>query len=101
MPFRPSVSVVIATYNQAEYLRQAIESVLLQTYDDWELVIVNDGSTDHTDEVVKTYIRHPKVRYYKKPNEGQASAKKMGRREARGEYVAYLDSAAYRARSTV
>jgi len=78
MPSRPTVSVVIATYNQAEYLSQAIESVLGQTYENWELIIINDGSTDHTEQVVKPYIGHQKVRYYTKPNGGQASAKNIG-----------------------
>lgn len=95
MSSTPTVSVVIATYNQAEYLSQAIKSVLRQTYEHWELIIVNDGSTDHTEQVVKPYLRHQKVRYYKKPNGGQASAKNMGIREARGEYVAFLDSDDY------
>jgi glycosyltransferase involved in cell wall biosynthesis len=88
----PKVSVVIATYNHAAYLPMAVESVLGQTFLDYEIIVVNDGSTDNTDAVMQPYLSHEKVRYHTKPNGGQASAKNYGIREARGEYIAFLDA---------
>ena len=70
----PTVSVVIATYNCAEYLPAAIDSALKQTYTDLEVIIVNDGSIDDTDSVVSPYLQRDNVRYHKKPNGGQARA---------------------------
>lgn len=80
--FPPAVSVVISTYNYGRYLPLAVESVLAQSYRDFELVIVDDGSTDDTAEVVRRYLDHPQVRYFRKPNGGQASAKNRGIRES-------------------
>src|SRR5206468_1372234 len=91
-PEHPRVSVVIASYNHAAYLRIAGESVLGQTYRDYEIIVVNDGSTDDTDTVMQPYISHEKVRYYRKKNGGQASAKNYGIRAARGEHIAFLDA---------
>jgi glycosyltransferase involved in cell wall biosynthesis len=88
----PTVSVVIATYNYGAFLPKALDSVLTQTFADYEIIVVNDGSTDNTDEVVKPYLEHPKVRYYKKANGGQATAKNLGISKAKGEYVAFLDA---------
>lgn len=88
----PTVSVVIATYNCAQYLSQAVESVLAQTYDDYELIVVNDGSRDSTDSVMLPYLDRENVRYYKKQNGGQASAKNYGIRQAAGRYIAFLDA---------
>ena len=87
----PRVSVVITTYNRASLLPRAVYSVLAQTYEDYELVIVDDCSTDDTPEVVRTFadsriraIRHA-------DNMGQSAAVNTGIRLARGEYIAFLD----------
>jgi glycosyltransferase involved in cell wall biosynthesis len=87
---RPTVSVVIPTYNAAELLPEAVESVLEQTYEDFEIIVVDDGSTDETPDVMGTYTED--VRYIRKENGGSASARNRGIREARGEYVAFLDA---------
>ena len=87
----PLVSVVIPTYNRAHLIGRTIESVLGQSYDNVELVIVDDGSKDNTrDVIVGKY--DARVRYFQKPNGGPASARNFGFREARGDYVALLDS---------
>ena len=86
----PDVSVIIPTYNRANLLSAAIESVLAQTYSDYELLIVDDGSTDNTRDVVLSYT-DPRIRYLHKNNGGLASARNFGLREAQGRYVAFLD----------
>ncbi|MFB3903307.1 MAG: glycosyltransferase family 2 protein [Acidobacteriota bacterium] len=86
----PSVSVVIPAFNQAGYLADAIQSVLAQTYSDYEIIVVDDGSTDETRAVVES--QGPGIRYVWQENQGLAGARNTGIREARGRYVALLDS---------
>lgn len=88
----PNVSVIIPTYNRAHLLGRAIRSVLNQTYQDFELIIVDDGSSDNTDEVVKSF-NDVRVRYIKhKKNRGGAAARNTGIKAARGKYIAFQDS---------
>jgi len=88
----PNVSVIITTYNRAEYVTKAIESVLSQTYQDWELVIVDDGSVDETPKVVSRYLTDDgKVRYLRQTNQGLSAARNRGITETHGKYVAFLD----------
>jgi len=84
------VSVVIPTYDRSDLLRQAVESVLDQTYRPVEILVVDDGSTDDTPEVVAAY--GPPVRYIRQENAGVSAARNRGMRHARGEFVALLDS---------
>jgi len=91
----PTVSVVIATYNCAQYLPQTIGSVLAQTYLDYEVIVVNDGSTDDTDEVVATFVNDHGVRYDTIPHSGVARAKNCAVSKAQGEYLAFLDADDY------
>jgi glycosyltransferase involved in cell wall biosynthesis len=86
------VSVVIATYNMGQYLPQAVESVLAQTYKNLEVQIVDDGSTDNTPEVVTRWRAHPRVRVHRQENAGQARAKNQGVALARGGLIAFLDA---------
>jgi glycosyltransferase involved in cell wall biosynthesis len=88
------VSVVIPTYNRAHMVGSAIESVLNQTHQDLEIIVVDDGSTDHTEEVVRQIERQAAIpiRYLKKENGGCASARNHGLRHATGACVAFLDS---------
>ena len=88
----PDVSVVIPTYNRAGLLPRAMDSALAQTYDDLELVVVDDGSTDDTEAVVRGYD-DPRVRYVAhETNRGANVARNTGIEAAEGEYVAFLDS---------
>ncbi len=83
------VSVVIPCYNHAQFLAHAIESVLAQSYSNFELIVVDDGSTDDTAEVVK---RYPPVRYVYQENAGLSAARNTGLRQSRGEFIAFLDA---------
>ena len=85
------VSVIIPAFNQSHYLGAAIESVLAQTYRNFEIIIVDDGSTDDTRQVAQGFER-PNVRYVYQANAGLSAARNTGVRNARGEYLAYLDS---------
>jgi glycosyltransferase involved in cell wall biosynthesis len=83
------VSVVIPAYNGDRYLAEAIDSVLAQTYQDYEVIVVDDGSTDHTAQVVKQYGKA--VRYLRQTNQGVAASRNLGLAAALGEYIAFLD----------
>lgn len=86
------VSVVVPAYNQAQYLRLALESALAQTYRDIEIIVVDDGSTDDTAAVCHA-ITDPRLRYHYQPNDGSfgLGARNRGMMEARGEWIALLD----------
>lgn len=90
----PKVSIIIPTYNRAKLLSEAIESALSQTYQDFEIIVIDDGSMDNTNEMIELYIKkHPqKVNYFYQVNKGLSSARNSGIRKARGEYIAFLDS---------
>lgn len=83
------VSVVIVCYNQARYLRDAIESVLTQSYQGMEILLVDDGSTDQTSEIAHEY---PQVRYIRQENRGLAAARNTGMRESGGRHLVFLDA---------
>ncbi|KOR35686.1 glycosyl transferase [Planktothricoides sp. SR001] len=85
----PQVSVIIPAYNGSRDIQQAIESVFTQTYQNWELIIVDDGSTDNTRQVVQQYGH--KLRYFYQENQGVAAARNRGILEAKGELIAFLD----------
>jgi len=86
----PLLSVVIPAYNQAAFLRETLESVLQQAGEEVEVIVVNDGSTDATLDVIAGFAG--RVRCVTQPNAGLAAARNRGHREARGEFVAWLDS---------
>ena len=84
------MSVIIPTYNRADLVKQAVDSVLRQTVSDYEIIVVDDGSTDHTRQVLESVT--PPVRYLFQKNRGFAAARNRGIAESRGEYLAFLDS---------
>lgn len=85
------VSVVTTCYNSERFLREAIESILSQTYRDFEYIIWNDGSTDSTEEIIKSYT-DPRIRYFKGDNQGVGIAAKNACSFAKGKYIARLDA---------
>jgi len=88
----PKVSVIIPTYNRAHLIGKAIKSVLNQTYKDFEVIVVDDGSTDNTEEIVKSFTDF-KIHYIcHKHNRGASAARNTGIKASRGEYIAFLDS---------
>jgi glycosyltransferase involved in cell wall biosynthesis len=87
----PKVSVVIPTYNRAEKVGSTIESVLAQTVTDLEVIVVDDGSSDGTGEILEKAFGD-RIRYYAQANEGVSMARNKGIAEARGEWIAFLDS---------
>jgi glycosyltransferase involved in cell wall biosynthesis len=86
-----SVSVIIPLYNKAPYIQRALESVVTQTYANFEVVVVDDGSTDGGDEIVAR-CSDPRVKLIRQKNAGPGAARNRGLREARGEFVAFLDA---------
>jgi glycosyltransferase involved in cell wall biosynthesis len=86
----PTVSVIIPTHNRAESVKRAVESVFAQTFTDFEIVVVDDGSTDDTRDTLTGYPS--RLRYVWQQNQGPAAARNHGMRLARGEYVGFLDS---------
>jgi len=85
------VSIIIPVYNAAKTIAETIDSVRQQTIDDWELIVVNDGSTDNTLEIVAA-INEPRLKIISFPNGGVAQARNLGVAEARGSYIAFLDA---------
>ncbi|MDD5454425.1 MAG: glycosyltransferase [Candidatus Ratteibacteria bacterium] len=91
MAKEPLISVIIPAYNRAKFLEEAVKSVLAQTYKNWELIIVDDGSTDDTSEVVKKFLDE-RIIYLHQDNKGASAARNKGILKAKGEYIAFLDS---------
>ena len=90
----PKVSILIATFNCAKYIAEAIDSVLDQTYTNYEIIIVDDGSTDETKSVIKIYlnIKSDKIKYYYQENQGLACARNNAIKYSKGKYLAFLDA---------
>ncbi len=87
----PVVSIVMCAYNAANYIDETIDSVFAQTFSDFELIIVNDGSTDHTAKIVKSYA-DPRIVLVEQENGGPSAARNMAIQYASGKYLAILDS---------
>ena len=89
-----NVSIILPTYNRAHSIRKSMESILRQTYPHWELLVIDDGSTDHTEEIVaEIAASDARVHYYRQPrNQGVAAARNEGIRQARYAYIAFQDS---------
>ena len=89
---RPLVSIIIPTFNHASSLPKSVESCLAQTYDRLELIIVDDGSTDNTEDVVRPYLSDVRIRYVRKDHAERSAARNLGLDEAKGEFIQFLDA---------
>ena len=93
MMMKPALSIVMPMYNVANFIGKAIESVKQQTYDNWELIIVNDGSTDGSRDQAKAAIGgNPKIKIVDKPNGGLSDARNFGLSLSSGKYIHFFDS---------
>src|ERR1700748_2633570 len=90
----PKVDVIIPAYNAARYLPTAIESVIAQSFEDWQIQLVDDGSTDTSSEVVAPFIERfcSKLNYIRQPNQGLPAARNAAIRNSSAEFLALLDA---------
>lgn len=88
----PIVSIITPTFNRAEFIEEAIQSVLDQTEGEFELLVVDDGSTDATKELLAPYLKDSRVKYFYQENQGQSVARNRGLAESRGEFFCFIDS---------
>ena len=92
----PKISVFITSYNYGEYIEQAIQSVLAQTYQDFEVIIIDNASTDNSIEIIEKYTKiSPKIHLYQHPdgkNHGLIASIKLGIEKAKGDYIAFVEA---------
>ena len=89
----PLISVIMPVYNVEQYLRRSIESVLNQTFKDFELICINDGSTDNSLEILNEYAtKDPRIQIINQENAGLSCARNSGLEIVQGEYIAFIDS---------
>ncbi|MGI6382027.1 MAG: glycosyltransferase family 2 protein [Tissierellaceae bacterium] len=89
----PKVSVIMPIYNKESRIKSSIESVLNQTYSEFELILINDGSTDASGEIaIEYYNKDPRIRYYSQSNQGVSRTRNYGIDIAKGEYISFIDS---------
>jgi glycosyltransferase involved in cell wall biosynthesis len=90
---QPLVSVIVASYNYARFIGQMLENLRAQTYHNWECVIVDDGSTDDTEAVVKSYAKlDPRIKFIRQSNQRQGAARNTGIENSTGTYIQFLDA---------
>ncbi len=88
----PKISIIIPTYNCAAYIPEAVDSVLKQSYQDFEIIIVDDGSTDNTSQVLERYGSKASIKYIYQENKGPGAARNAGMKLSEGEYICFLDA---------
>src|SRR5690606_10638879 len=98
-PTQTLVSIIIPTYNRAHLISETLDSVLAQTYTNWECIVVDDGSSDNTDELLRTYCdKDDRFKYFHRPDThrpGGNGARNYGLDNAKGDYITFLDSDDY------
>ena len=90
----PKYSIICPVYNTGRYIEKCILSIINQTYDDWELLLIDDGSTDNSHEIISKYL-NDKIKYYYQSNSGSGIARNYGITISQGEYICFLDSDDY------
>ncbi|MBI5197422.1 MAG: glycosyltransferase [Nitrospirae bacterium] len=89
----PLISVIVRCFNYGHFIAETLESLFVQTHDNWECIVVDDGSTDNTREVVESFIRHSsRVKYFYQVNKGLSAAMNLGLSHAAGEFIQFLDA---------
>lgn len=88
----PLISVIVPAYNVEKYIKACLDSIINQTYSNFEIIVVNDGSTDQTEEILRSYQSNPKFRIYSQKNGGLSAARNRGIKLANGELVCFIDS---------
>ena len=88
----PLISVIVPAYNVEKYIKTCLDSLINQTYFNFEIIVVNDGSTDQTEEILRSYQSNPKFRIYSQENGGLSAARNQGLKLANGELVCFVDS---------
>ena len=93
----PKISVIVPVFNTGKYIKKCLNSILSQKNVDYEIIVVNDGSTDNSDEIIKNYVNQhqEKVKYYTKQNGGLSDARNYGITKASGDYLCFVDSDDY------
>jgi glycosyltransferase involved in cell wall biosynthesis len=89
--WQPLVSIIMPAYNAGDFIAEAIQSVLEQEHQHWELIIINDGSTDNTEEIVKSF-NDDRIQYYSQKNNGVSAARNVGLDNMKGDFYAFLDA---------
>ena len=90
---KPKISVVIPVFNRQQYIHHAIQSIMDQTFDDWELIVVDDGSTDNTERMVKPFLKDKRVKYVKNfKNRGISYTRNRGNKLAKADWIVVQDS---------
>ncbi len=92
MPDNPLITIITPAYNRGHFLDIAVQSVLAQTYENFEFIIVDDGSTDDTRERIQKYLTDPRVQYYWQENQGQSVARNLALSKRKGDFICFLDS---------
>jgi glycosyltransferase involved in cell wall biosynthesis len=89
----PEISIIVPTYNRAKYLSNCIESVINQTFKDWELILIDDGSNDDTFDIINPFLqKHENIRYLKHKNRKMGFSRNAGIQASFGKYITFLDS---------
>lgn len=92
----PKITVFVPAYNVEDYIERCLDSIVNQTMQDFEIIVVNDGSPDHSEEVILNYQKkEPRLRYFYQENQGLGEARNKGIREAKGKYICFIDSDDY------
>lgn len=89
----PQISIIVPVYNSAKYLSRTIASIQAQTCEDWELILVNDGSTDNSVQIIELYaVKDSRIKLINQKNSGPAHARNVGMENAQGRYISFVDS---------
>ena len=88
----PLISIIVPAYNVEKYIKACLDSIIIQTYSNFEVIVINDGSTDQTEKMLNEYESNPKIRIFSQKNGGLSAARNQGLKLANGELVCFIDS---------